>query len=110
MRQRPIIVFDVNETQLDLATIRPSLVRIFDDPAATRRWFAGLITYSEALTLAGSCALHRHRRGRAADAGCNPRDHVTEADAAERFASMPPHPEVPAAPRRLREAASGCSP
>jgi hypothetical protein len=51
--ERPIIVFDVNETLLDLDAIQPVFDRIFDDPAAMRLWFAGLITYSEALTLAG---------------------------------------------------------
>ena len=53
MSERPIIVFDVNETLLDLDTIRPTFDRIFADPAAVRLWFAALITYSEALTLAG---------------------------------------------------------
>ena len=48
--ERPIIVFDVNETLLDLEAIRPVFDRIFNDPAAMRQWFAGLITYSEALT------------------------------------------------------------
>src|ERR1700689_1713243 len=107
MSERPIIVFDVNETLLDLETIRPTFDRVFDDPAAMRLWFANLITYSEALTLAGvyvaftdigSAVLRMlaDTRGIAID----------EADAAEltnRFASMPPHPEVPAALRRLRE-------
>jgi hypothetical protein len=51
--ERPIIVFDVNETLLDLQAIRPVFGWIFSDPAAMRLWFAGLITYSEALTLAG---------------------------------------------------------
>jgi len=51
--ERPIIVFDVNETLLDLEAIRPVFDRIFNDPTAMRVWFAGLITYSEALTLAG---------------------------------------------------------
>jgi hypothetical protein len=51
--ERPIIVFDVNETLLDLQAIRPVFDRIFSDPAAMRLWFAELITYSEALTLAG---------------------------------------------------------
>lgn len=53
MPQRPIIVFDVNETLLDLEVLGPTFDRIFADPAALRLWFAGLITYSEALTLAG---------------------------------------------------------
>jgi 2-haloacid dehalogenase len=51
--EQPIIVFDVNETLLDLEAIRPVFDRIFDDPAAMRLWFADLIAYSEALTLAG---------------------------------------------------------
>lgn len=50
---RPLIVFDVNETLLDLETMVPIFERIFGDPSATRLWFAILITYSEALTLSG---------------------------------------------------------
>jgi 2-haloacid dehalogenase len=53
MPERPIIVFDVNETLLNLDALGPTFDRIFNDPAAMRRWFAGLITYSEALTLSG---------------------------------------------------------
>jgi 2-haloacid dehalogenase len=53
MAERPIIVFDVNETLLDLESVTPTFDRIFNDPAAMRLWFGGLITYSEALTLAG---------------------------------------------------------
>jgi 2-haloacid dehalogenase len=34
MAERPIIVFDVNETLLDLETLQPTFQRIFDDPAA----------------------------------------------------------------------------
>ena len=49
---RPIVVFDVNETLLDLEAIHPFFDRIFNDHAAMRLWFANLIAYSEALTLA----------------------------------------------------------
>ena len=70
MSERPIIVFDVNETLLDLDSIRPVFDRIFGDPAAMRLWFDA-------------------RRGRYA--------------ATDRFATMPPHPEVPGALRRLRD-------
>jgi 2-haloacid dehalogenase len=106
MSEQPVIVFDVNETLLDLETLHPTFDRIFGDPAALRLWFANLITYSEALALAGvyvpftdigSAVL----RMLAATRGIT----VTGADADEltdRFATMPPHPEVPAALRRLR--------
>ena len=53
MSERPVIVFDVNETLMNLDGVNPVFDRIFNDPAAMRLWFAGLITYSEALTLAG---------------------------------------------------------
>ena len=49
----PVIVFDVNETLLDLESLTPTFERIFGDRLALRRWFAELILYSEALTLAG---------------------------------------------------------
>ncbi len=107
MDKRPLIVFDVNETLLDLETIRPTFDRIFDDPAALRLWFAGLITYSEALTLAGVYVPFTDigaavLRMFAATRGIA----ISDADASEltdRFGSMPPHPEVPAALRRLRD-------
>lgn len=105
MAQRPIIVFDVNETLLDLETLCPTFERIFDDRAAMRLWFADLILYSEALTLAGAYVPFTDIGGAvlrmlAATRGIA----ISDADSAEltdRFASMPPHPEVPAALRRL---------
>ncbi len=107
MSEQPIIVFDVNETLLDLDSIRPTFDRIFSDPAALRLWFAGLITYSEALTLAGVYVPFTDIGGAvlrmlAATRGIT----ISDADAAElteRFAAMPPHPEVPMALRRLRD-------
>jgi 2-haloacid dehalogenase len=107
MPDRPIVVFDVNETLLDLETIRPTFDRIFNDPAAMRLWFANLITYSEALTLAGIYVPFTDIGGAVLRMLAATRDiAISEADGAEltdRFASMPPHPEVPAALRRLRD-------
>ncbi len=74
MPDRPIVVFDVNETLLDLDAIQPVFNRIFGDPAAMRLWFAGLITYSEALTLGGVYVPFTDiGGGRAPDAGRHPR-------------------------------------
>jgi hypothetical protein len=47
----PYIVFDVNETLLDLETMSPTFERIFGDKRAMRLWFANLILYSAALTV-----------------------------------------------------------
>jgi 2-haloacid dehalogenase len=53
MTPRPLIVFDVNETLLDLQTMEPTFERIFGEKRAMRLWFANLILYSAALTVAG---------------------------------------------------------
>ena len=49
----PLIVFDVNETLLDLQTMEPTFERIFGDKKDMRLWFANFIMYSAALTVAG---------------------------------------------------------
>lgn len=48
-----IIVFDVNETLLDITTLEPVFERVFRDPAILREWFAQLILYSQTMTLSG---------------------------------------------------------
>jgi 2-haloacid dehalogenase len=50
---RPLIVFDVNETLLDLQTMEPIFERIFGERQAMRLWFAYFIMYSAALAVAG---------------------------------------------------------
>jgi 2-haloacid dehalogenase len=105
--ERPVIVFDVNETLLDLETMNPIFERIFSDPAAMRLWFGGLITYSEALTLAGVYVPFTDIGAAVMQMLADTRGiKISDADSAEltdRFATMPPHPEVPAALRRLRD-------
>jgi 2-haloacid dehalogenase len=107
MSERPIIVFDVNETLLDLDSLHPFFDRVFNDTAAMRLWFADLILYSEALTISGVYVPFTDIGGAvlrmlAATRGIT----ISDAGAAELtnlFATMPPHPEVPAALRRLRD-------
>ncbi len=48
-----IIVFDVNETLLDITTLEPLFDRAFGDPSVLREWFAQLILYSQTMTLSG---------------------------------------------------------
>ena len=43
MAALPLIVFDVNETLLDLETMEPTFQRIFCEKSAMRLWFANLI-------------------------------------------------------------------
>ncbi len=109
MAQRlPMITFDVNETLLDLESVTPVFERIFGDPAVMRLWFADLILYSQALTLAGVYVPFTDI-GAAVLAMLARTRYVTVSDAdktnlTDRFATMPPHPEVPAALDTLRNA------
>jgi 2-haloacid dehalogenase len=107
MAERPLIVFDVNETLLDLETMVPIFERIFGDRSAMRLWFSNLILYSCALTVAdvyvpftdiGAAVMAMMAKAQGIE--------ISNADKAEltaKFASMPPHPDVPGALRKLRE-------
>lgn len=53
-KREQVIVFDVNETLLDIETLKPFFERTFGDARVMRQWFAELILYSQALTLSGS--------------------------------------------------------
>jgi len=47
------LVFDVNETLLDIDVLKPFFERVFGNARVLRDWFAELILYSEALSLSG---------------------------------------------------------
>ena len=103
----PMIVFDVNETLLDLDTMEPTFERIFGDTSTMRLWFADLILYSAALTVArcyvpftdiGSAVMTMLADTRGVKIKDSDKKELTE-----KFSTMPPYPEVPAALRKLRE-------
>jgi 2-haloacid dehalogenase len=52
-RRNRLLVFDVNETLLDIEALKPFFARNFGDERVLRQWFGEQILYSEALTLAG---------------------------------------------------------
>ena len=108
MAALPLIVFDVNETLLDLQSMEPIFERIFGDKMAMRLWFANLIMYSAALTLA-DCYVPFTDIGSAvmkmlADTQGIKIDDADKQELTEKFSTMPPHREVPAALRKLRDA------
>src|SRR5271154_6740949 len=108
MAKLPLIVFDVNETLLDLETMEPTFQRIFGDQGAMRLWFANLIMYSAALTVAG-CYVPFTDIGSAvmkmlADTRGIRIDEADKKELLDKFSTMPPYPEVPAALRKLRKA------
>ena len=108
MAKLPLIVFDVNETLLDLEVMTPIFERIFGAPLAMRLWFSNLILYSEALTLAheyvpftqiGAAVLQMLADAEHVTIGASDKKELTD-----RFAAMPQYPEVQDSLRRLREA------
>jgi 2-haloacid dehalogenase len=50
----PILVFDVNETLLDIEAMAPFFARVFGDAQVLREWFAQLVLYSNVVTLSGA--------------------------------------------------------
>jgi 2-haloacid dehalogenase len=104
----PLIVFDVNETLLDLQTMEPIFERIFGDKKDMSFWFANLVTYSLALTLADSYVpftdIGSAVMKMLADAHGVKISDADKRELKERFSTMPPYPEVPAALWKLRDA------
>ena len=108
MSDLPLIVFDVNETLLDLETMAPTFEHIFEDKSAMRLWFANLILYSAALTVAGQYVPFTQigaavMQMLAATRGIQIKD-AERKELTEKFSTMPPHAEVPGALRKLRGA------
>jgi 2-haloacid dehalogenase len=106
MAALPNIVFDVNETLLDLETMVPTFERIFGDKLAMRLWFANFIMYSAALTAANTYVPFTDIGGAVMKMLADVRGiKIGDADRKElieKFSTMPPHPEVPGALRKLR--------
>src|SRR6201987_492787 len=108
MAALPLIVFDVNETLLDLRTMEPTFERIFGDKRDMRVWFANFIMYSAALTVAG-CYVPFTDIGAAvmkmmADTQGIKISDADKKELTEKFSTMPPYEEVPGALRKLRSA------
>ncbi len=108
MTTKPLLIFDVNETLLDVEVLTPHFERIFGDGSAMRQWFAQLILYSLALTLAGDYVPFEMLRSAVLKMLARVQGkELNEADIAaveQAFQTMPPHPEVPGALKRLRDA------
>ncbi|HEX4151461.1 MAG TPA: haloacid dehalogenase type II [Steroidobacteraceae bacterium] len=108
MPERPLLIFDVNETLLDLDALLPHFERIFGDPNVMREWFAQLVLYSQATTLAGEYSPFGTLGGAVLRMlGRIKRRIVTDADVsaiAAAVSSMPPHADVEVTLARLRAA------
>jgi 2-haloacid dehalogenase len=108
MAAPPLVVFDVNETLLDLQTMQPTFERIFGEKSAMRLWFANLILYSAALTVAGCYVPFTDIGAAVMTMMAKTRglkiDDADRQELTEKFSTMPPHPDVEPALRKLRDA------
>ena len=103
MRQQPdrILVFDVNETLLDIKVLTPFFAHNFGDADVVRQWFTETILYAQSLTLADQFVPF-HELCIATLQMVAQTKHVTlSKEALEAFSlamgSLPVHPEVPEA-------------
>ncbi len=92
------LVFDINETTLDIDYTAPVFARVFGNKAVLREWFAQLILYSNAISLAGPyVTFFELGEGLLKMLADIHRVSVRPSDVEElrhRFATMPAHPDV----------------
>jgi 2-haloacid dehalogenase len=103
-----VIVFDVNETLLDITALEPLFGRVFGDASVLREWFAQLILYSQTMTLSGLYTPFGELaagtlRMVASIHGLIVADSDID-DLNGRLNTMPPHPDAVPALSRLRDA------
>ena len=103
-----IIVFDVNETLLDIDTLTPLFTRVFGKQRVLREWFAQLILYSQTMTLSdlytpfGELGVGALRMVADIRQVTLTDDDINELK--ERMSALPAHPDAAPALTRLRDA------
>lgn len=103
-----VIVFDVNETLLDITSLEPLFERLFGRPEVLREWFAELILYSQTMTLSGRYTPFGELAGGVLRmVGRNKEVGIRDSDIAELkslIGSMPAYDDVAPALGKLRDA------
>jgi 2-haloacid dehalogenase len=102
------LVFDVNETLLDLSALAPQFEGVFGDAAFLTEWFNQVILHAMGLTLANAYRPFGEVGMAALQMMAEAEGVELEEDEARRIAgglrTLPPHPEVPGALALLRDA------
>jgi 2-haloacid dehalogenase len=102
------LVFDVNETLLDLRALAPDFEAVFGDAVVLDAWFHQVIQYAMGLTLAGEyrpfgeialAVIHMMADAEGVDLSDDQARRI-----AGKIRTLPPHPEVPGALAFLKEA------
>lgn len=109
LRRPQVILFDVNETLLDMTPLKLAVNEAFGSQAAFSRWFGLLLQHSLVATVTNQYFAF----ATIADAALDMTTHMLQAKAlshAEKHAltalltQLPPHPDVPAGLRQLQAA------
>ena len=105
---RDTILFDINETVLDLSSLKPKFKAAFGDEAVTATWFSMLLHTSTVCTLTDVKTDFATLAGAMLDTVAARRgvelSEVMRADILGGFASLPPHADIKPALTRLRSA------
>jgi 2-haloacid dehalogenase len=105
--QPSVLVFDVNETLIDIDSIAPLFKELFGDERVLREWFGQLVMYSMTATLAGYYVdFFTLGQGVLHMLGASHRVNVTDQDVArlrDRMRTMPAHPDVAEGLAALRD-------
>jgi 2-haloacid dehalogenase len=105
---RDTILFDINETVLDLSSLKPKFQTALGDESFMATWFSMLLHTSTVCALTATKTDFATLAGAmldtiAARLGVGLTDH-TRSDILSSFASLPPHPDIKSALTRLRSA------
>ncbi len=103
-----VILFDVNETLLDLRALRPHFARAFGDEGVAAHWFGQVLQTALVLTVIGAYADFGQVAGAALDVAAARRGRaLAPADRTailQAMRALPPHDDVVPALERLRAA------
>jgi 2-haloacid dehalogenase len=102
-----VLVFDVNETLVDIEVLEPYFTTLFGQTGVLREWFGQLVMYSMAVTLS-NCYTDFFSLGRAtlqmlAEAHGVALSNGDAAAVTEAMATMPAHPDAAEGLSRLRD-------
>lgn len=103
---RDTVLFDINETVLDLFPLKPKFAAALGDPAAASTWFAMLLHASTVCALTGVRTGFAELAGLMLDRLAALRDRslpdAERSDILDSFASLKPHADVQPALEKLR--------
>ena len=108
MSRPAVLLFDVNETLLDIEALAPLFERVFGDRRVLRDWYAQLVVYSQTAAFAGHYlpfgALGTGVLRMLGTIHSKTIDDAVIAQLADTTKSLPAHKGVPEALARLRDA------